>query len=81
MAQEVKVSFYGGCFEAMGRTEAALRLPGPLTVEEFVEAVLEAHPALRRLRRLIVCARDEEYLEADDEIRPGDHILMMSALT
>lgn len=81
MAEEVRISFYGGCFEAMGQTEAAHPLPEDCTVEEFVDAVIETYPALRRLKRLIICARDEEYLELEDLVRPGDHVQMMSALT
>ena len=81
MAEEVLINFYGGCFEAMGLPEAAHPLAEECTVEDLVEAVVEAHPALRRLRRMIICSRDEEYLEPQDTIRPGERIVMMSALT
>lgn len=81
MAEDVLISFYGGCFEAMGQPEAAHPLAEECTVEEFIESVTEVHPALKRLRRIIVCARDEEYLEPDDTVRPGERIVMMSALT
>jgi molybdopterin converting factor small subunit len=81
LSLEVKLSFYGGCFEAVGLSEVAHPLAEVCTVEEFVEAVIESYPVLRRLQRIIVCARDEEYLEPDEEVRPGDHIQIMSALT
>lgn len=81
MTGEVRISFYAGCYEAMGQTEITHPLPKNCTVEKFVDAVIETYPALRRLRRLIVCAREKEYLEPEDQVRPGDHIQMMSALT
>lgn len=80
MAQgEVKLSFYAGCFEAVGEQEGAHALEEPCTVEKFLESLLEGYPSLRRLKRLIVFARDDVYLEAEDLVSPGDHLHVMAA--
>lgn len=79
MSSDVKVSLYAGCYEAVGQAEIALPLKEPCTVEEFIEALCQAHPSLQKLRRLIVCARGQEYLEPEDLVSPGDHLMVMSA--
>ena len=70
----VRVLFFGAARDAVGHSEAALTLTGPVNGASAFEQVLAQFPSLRRFGRSLLFAINEEYAPADREVHEGDEL-------
>lgn len=70
----VRVLFFGAARDAAGQAEATISLHPPANAASAFEQVVAAFPALRRFRRSLLFAINEEYAKADREVRSGDEL-------
>ena len=70
----VRVLFIGAARDAAGQAEANLSLQPPTNAASAFAQVVAAFPALSRFGRSLLFAINEEYAQADREVRSGDEL-------
>ena len=70
----VRILFFGAARDAVGCGEVDILLRGPQTTATAFAEVLERFPDLRRFGRSLLFAVNQEYAQADREVRDGDEL-------
>lgn len=70
----VRVLFFGAARDAAGQSEATLSLHPSTNAASAFAQVVAAFPALDRFGRSLLFAINEEYAQADREVRSGDEL-------
>jgi molybdopterin synthase catalytic subunit len=70
----VRILFFGAARDAVGHGEVDVRLHGAQTAESAFAEVLEKFPALRCFGRSLLFAVNQEYADANREVRDGDEL-------
>jgi molybdopterin converting factor subunit 1 len=70
----VKVLFFGAARDAVGHGEIDLLLQGSQTAESAFAEILKRFPALSRFGRSLLFAVNQEYSQANREVRNGDEL-------
>ena len=70
----VRVLFFGAARDAAGQAEVSLSLQPPTNAASAFAQVVAAFPALNRFGRSLLFAINEEYAQADREVRSGDEL-------
>lgn len=68
------VSLFARFREAAGRDRVEVEVPDGATVEEVWSAVSAVHPTLARYRPHTLFAIDNEYVQAERPVRPGEEL-------
>ena len=72
----VRVLFFGAARDAVGQGEVVLVLRGTPTVANAFAQVLESFPGLKRFGRSLLFAVNQDYAQAEREVRDGDELAM-----
>ena len=73
----MKVLFFAQSRESAGCSECALDLAKPVTQSEFWAQLIAIFPGLAAQQKTARLARREIYLQAGEEIYPGDEIAVI----
>jgi len=70
----VQVLFFGAARDSAGHEQIELELDGASRAADAFERVLVLYPGLRRFGRSLLFAVNQEYANADREIKDGDEL-------
>ncbi|MDX6614536.1 MAG: MoaE-MoaD fusion protein [Blastocatellia bacterium] len=70
----VQVLFFGAARDTAGREQIEMELDGASRAADAFERVLVLYPGLRRFGRSLLFAINQEYANADREIKDGDEL-------
>jgi molybdopterin converting factor subunit 1 len=73
----VKVRFFAGIREAVGRPEMQVEVADGATAEDVWRTVAAAHPALAARRRSLKAAVNRRYAAFDAALGDGDEIVFI----
>lgn len=73
----VKILYFGKLRELSGKTDTALTLSGPMTVEEILCQVFRDDNHLKTWRDKILYAVNQEQVKADFVVHDGDDVAFM----
>ena len=77
MTISVTVLYFAQAREESGTTEERFSMPADSSVGALVDRAVERHPALRRMKRTIQVALNEELARGDESLREGDVIALI----
>jgi molybdopterin converting factor subunit 1 len=70
----VRVRFFGGPREALGKRALHHQLASGSTAKELVDSLDRAHPALRQYSYRIKIAVNRRYADPETELHEGDEV-------
>ena len=73
----VRVRLFAGLSQLIGEREIEMQLPDGATVSVLRETLGARHPVVQALLPAVVCAIDEEYVEADQVLADGDRVALI----
>lgn len=73
----VHIRLFAGLHQLIGEREIELRLPDGATVEQLRTTLGEQYPVVVALLPTLVCAIDEDYVDAGHVLRDGDHVALI----
>jgi len=71
---KIKVLFFAGCQDAVGKKETEIDAEEGTTVERFLDKILRDYPALEPLKKNLMLAVNTEYVSSDTVLRDGDEL-------
>ncbi|HEX7069544.1 MAG TPA: molybdopterin converting factor subunit 1 [Rhodothermales bacterium] len=78
---EVHVLLFSVLRERLGTSTLSVRVPEQATVADLLDAVCAEHPAITRFRKTLRVAVNAEYASADDPVRAGDEIALITPVS
>ena len=70
----VKVLYFGKLKELSGSAEESVELRNGARIEDLFAVCAEARPEMRKFRRSLVAARNQEFAGWDTALQAGDEI-------
>ena len=74
---KVKVVYFGQAREFAGTREDEIAVQGPLNLEKLISEVVENHPNLAKILKLIQPLVNGRVVPQDTEIRDGDRVAFL----
>jgi molybdopterin converting factor subunit 1 len=69
---KIKVLFFAGCQDAVGKKETEIDIEEGTTVERLLDKILRDYPVLEPLRKNLMLAVNTEYVSSDTVLQDGD---------
>jgi molybdopterin converting factor subunit 1 len=73
----MRILFFAQLKDATGCDSAELKIPSPLSAEQFWAELLKQFPKLAAHRTSVRLARNQEYVRADARFLDGDEVALI----
>jgi molybdopterin synthase catalytic subunit len=80
-AVRVRVLFFAGLREALGRKELDVDLDAPLSLGQLLEQLRREHPAVERYRDRLLVSLNEERRPLETQLADGDEVALLPPMS
>ena len=74
---KVRVLYFAHARDAAGRSSELVSLETPATAGRLLEALVQSHPGLKRLKSSLRLSVNQELVSADTQLHEGDEVAVL----